>query len=190
MTDVALAGVASIPMRNDPCVNLRRIRGAAEATSVTLATLAEPCPWWTWRLSAHFRMASTGSVWALVFLAPLLGPLLAPLALVRFAASSAQMYLNTTLGRHDPLGRRDRIDWMLLAVALAGSTAAAAIDEAYHTGYAWWVLLPVLVPFTAIHLRTALRCYRHATNVPGPVAALAGAERAPIPLPVPQRKAA
>lgn len=135
-------------------------------------------------------MASTGSVWVLVFLAPLLGPLLAPLTVLRFAASTAQMYLNATLGRSQPLGRRDRVDWTLLLVALAGSTAAAAIDEAYHTGYAWWVLLPVLVPFTLIHLRTARRCYRRDANLAAEAPAPVDVPREPTPMPVRRRQAA
>jgi len=126
----------------------------------------------------------------LVFMAPLLGPLLAPLAVLRFAASSVQLYLNTTLGRRQPVGRRDWMDWTWLGLALGGSIAAAAVDDAYQTGYTWWLLLPVIVPFSMIQLRMGLRCYRAGAVHGASGAARRGEVPAPIPLPVAQKKAA
>ncbi len=119
---------------------------------VSAATLR----WWDWRLSGHFRLLSLSSVWALVFFGALAGPLLPLLGLFRMVFGTAQLGLNHILARNSPLAGRDRADWALLGLALAGSMTAAALAQA-NGSHAPVFFLPVLLPYTALQLRTFRR---------------------------------
>jgi hypothetical protein len=116
---------------------------------------------WDWRLSAHFRMGSLVSAWALVLLMPVLGWLAFPLAAARSGASFAQAGLNIRLGRHVPVGSPDRWDWGLIASIFALAYAAAGVS--YATGmphYSPALVAPLLLPFTALQLRMVHRSFR------------------------------
>lgn len=130
--------------------------------------------WWNWKVSARFRAASAGTIWLLIFGSSFLGPLLVPVAAIRFVASTGQFLLNRQLGRLQPLGPRPRTDWALLAVTLLASMAVAQVGQA--TGSSSHLLaIPVAIPFTAIQLRTCLRSERaHAALI----------ARQPLPFPV------
>ena len=113
--------------------------------------------WWNWRVSGHFRAGSLGSVWALVLFSPALGPLLAPLAAGRFVLSTMQLILNRRLGRRHPIEGRTRFDWALLALAFLGSCLASVAQGSAPMAI---VLMPVVVPFSAIQVRMCMRSYR------------------------------
>lgn len=129
---------------------------------------------WDWRLSALARLASLVSMWLLVFGAALLGPLLPLVGLVRFAFSTVQLVLNQRLARRIPLGTRPRSDWVLLALAFLGSCLVATLREGGVSLPLPVLLLPVLVPFSAIQVRSIRRSLAvHARTT--------GAAREPIP---------
>lgn len=113
--------------------------------------------WWDWRVSSHFRVGSLGSLWALLLLSPVLGPLLAPLAAGRFGLSTLQLILNRSLGQRHPIKLRSRFDWVLLVVAFLGSCFASA---AQGTAPAVLLLMPVAIPYSAIQVRACVRSYR------------------------------
>jgi hypothetical protein len=115
---------------------------------------------WNWRLSAHFRVASLASAWGLVFLSGILGPLVAPLAAVRFCFSMLQTWLNVRLGRAQPVEKQDRTDWVFVACVFAGAYAAIGIGHLTGQMYAPVTFLPMLIPFSALQVRMALRSYR------------------------------
>ena len=113
---------------------------------------------WDWRLSARVRLVSLGSVWFLVFGSSLLAPVLPVLGILRMAFSGVQLFLNQKLARRQPIAGRDRYDWGLLLVAFAGSVAAASVARA--TGdpeQTPLLLLPVLVPYSGLQLRSFRR---------------------------------
>ncbi len=113
---------------------------------------------WDWRLSAHFRIGSLASAWLLVVLMPVLGWLVLPLTVVRSGASFVQSGLNIRLGRHVPVGRPDRWDWGLIGSIFALAYAAAGVS--YATGmshYSPVLVVPLLLPFTALQVRMVRR---------------------------------
>ncbi|HEX6030360.1 MAG TPA: hypothetical protein VFY90_02940 [Tepidiformaceae bacterium] len=114
--------------------------------------------YWDWRLSAQLRIASLASAWLLVLLMPVLGWLMLPLTVARSAGSFAQTGLNVRLGRHIPVGRPDRWDWALIASIFALAYVGAGVS--YVTGasrYSMPLVLPLLLPFTALQLRMVQR---------------------------------
>jgi hypothetical protein len=129
---------------------------------------------WDWRLSAHFRIGSLASAWLLVLLMPVLGWLLVPLGVFRSAASLVQSALNIRLGRHVPVSRQDRWDWALLGAIFALAYVAAGIS--YTTGmpnYSLPLVLPLLVPFSALQLRMVTRSFAaHSAMAARPAAVL------------------
>jgi hypothetical protein len=115
---------------------------------------------WDWRRSAHFRLASLASAWALVLLHGVLGPVIAPIAVARFCFSGAQTWLNIRLGKRQPVGKQDRWDVALLVLIFAGAYTGVGI--AHFTGNLMSPLcfLPMLVPFTLLQARMTARSYR------------------------------
>jgi len=130
----------------------------ADSGSVS-AFYSRHCGWWDWRLSSRFRAASLGSLWLLLVASPVLGWFLIPLAALRSVAGLTQLVLNHQLGRVTPLGRRDRLDWALLALTLLASCGVAQVS-AITGREATWMLIPVALPFSALQLRTCLRSER------------------------------
>ncbi|MBI2764670.1 MAG: hypothetical protein HYX53_02025 [Chloroflexi bacterium] len=114
---------------------------------------------WDWRLSAQFRLLSLVTLWAGLMLAPELGPLLLPFALVRTGASVAQLALNRKLAQRIALPRRDRLDYALFGLAFLGAVAASLIREAYPAAAEIPVVLPALLPFSALQLRMCRRSF-------------------------------
>ena len=112
---------------------------------------------WDWRLSARLRLVSLGSVWFLVFGSSLLAPVLPVLGILRMAFSGVQLVLNQKLARRLPIAPRDRYDWGLLLLAFAGSVAAASVARATGDSYASILLLPVLIPYSGLQLRSFRR---------------------------------
>ena len=119
---------------------------------------------WNWRISAHLRLAWLASAWLLVMGMPVLGPLVAPLAALRFGGSIVQLVLNGSLARVQPLGPRPRSDWALLGLALIASSMAAALDPGPGIPTNPLLIAPVLVPISMIQLRACARAYRAANN--------------------------
>jgi hypothetical protein len=116
--------------------------------------------YWNWRVSAHFRIWSVASAWLLVAMMPVLGWLVAPLAMARSGASFAQTGLNIRLGKHVPVGRPDRWDWSLIASVFVLAYMAAGVS--YATGmsqYSPVLMAPLLLPFTALQLRMVRRSF-------------------------------
>lgn len=143
-------------MTPPPFRSLLGLRSNADSSLVK--TLNAPS-WWTWRASARCRLASLASAWALILGSPLLGPLLWPLAAVRFGASSAQTVLNILLGRDVPVGGVDRLDKCLVAAIFAGAYAAAGIGRLTGDMTAPWLFLPMLLPFSVLQARMAQRSF-------------------------------
>lgn len=119
---------------------------------------------WTWRTSAHFRLGSLLSAWLVVLAGPWLGALFFPLAALRFVVSSGQMALNHGLARTQPLGPRDRLDWLLLGATFLASCAASALQRAFGHDVLPLALVLVLIPYSVIQLRMSARCYRAAPS--------------------------
>lgn len=129
---------------------------------------------WDWRLSAQWRLVSLSSVWVLVFFGALAGPLLPVLGVCRMVFGGAQLALNQVLARHSPLAGRDRYDWMLLGLALAGSVTAASLARATGTTSPVFVL-PLLLPYTALQWRSfrrSIEAHRVSEAVPIPFPAV------------------
>ncbi len=112
---------------------------------------------WNWRLSAHFRLASLGSVWVIVLGSAVLGPLLPILGIARMASAGGQLLLNHKLARRLPLERRDHFDWVLLALAFAAAILAASVGNATGGSEPRLMLLPVLIPYSVLQLRSFRR---------------------------------
>ena len=116
--------------------------------------------YWNWDLSAKFRIGSLASAWLLLLLMPVLGWLLLPLSVIRSAISFVQAGLNIRLGKHVPVSKQDRWDWVLIASIFALAYTAAGIS--YATGiphYSMPLVLPLLLPFSALQLRMVARSY-------------------------------
>ncbi len=114
--------------------------------------------YWDWQLSARFRIGSLASAWALIMLMPVLGWIVLPLSVIRSAASFAQAGLNIRLGRHVPVSKQNRWDWALIASMFA--LAYVGVGVSYATGisnYSWQLVVPLLLPFTALQLRMVSR---------------------------------
>lgn len=146
----------------------------ATADSSLVKTLRAPS-WWTWRASARWRLASLASAWALILGSPLLGPLVWPLAVIRFGASSAQTVLNILLGRVAPVGSVDRLDKWLIVAIFVGAYAAAGIGRVTGDMTAPWLFLPMLLPFSALQARMTRRSFaaHEAWQTPRQIAHLA-----------------
>jgi len=115
---------------------------------------------WNWRLSADCRLGSLTSAWLLIFLAPMLGWLLVPLMVVRTGLSLLQSFLNIRLGRSFPIGRATRSDWGLMACVFAGAYIGAGIARFSGDMQSPLLFLPMLLPFSVLQLRMAVRSYR------------------------------
>jgi hypothetical protein len=138
--------------------------------------------WWTWRLSAHSRVASLLFLWLLLLAAPVLGTLTWPLLALRLSLSSGQMVFNMGLGRIEPLEPRTRTDWLLLGVTLLFSYVAAEIGKVTGDQRSPLLVSCVALPYSAIQVRACLRSYRAG----GELAEM----REPLALPVGQQRAA
>ena len=133
---------------------------------------------WDWRLSARVRLASLGSVWLLLFASSLVAPVLPMIGALRMAFSGLQLVLNRNLARRLPIAPRDRYDWGLLLLAFAGSVAAASVARATAGGYSSLLLLPVLIPYSGLQLRS----FQRSLDAHRKGEARSGALTAPIPL--------
>ena len=124
---------------------------------------------WDWRVSTYARLASLSLLWVVIVGAPALGPLLVPLLVVRFALSPVQLLLNTRLNRRRPLGPRPKADWALFGLLLVAAMVAAALRESAPDPANPLYLLPLLIPFSVIQLRSAARSYRTHHEAPEPL---------------------
>jgi len=128
--------------------------------TIRQASVLELADRWDWRLSAHFRALSLASTWMMLLFASLLGPLAAPMVTGRFVLSGVQTALNFRLGRRRSLGRRPRLDWMLLALTLACAYGAAAFGvTSLYSGHVL-ALLPMAACYSLIQVRMCQRSYR------------------------------
>ncbi len=114
---------------------------------------------WDWRVSAWFRVGSLASLWLLaIFMGPL-SWLWAPLAASRMVVSLAQTALNVRLGRKVPLERPSRIDWALVGGVFAGAYIAAGVTHFTGAPLSFALLVPMLVPFSALQVRMVARSF-------------------------------
>ena len=97
-----------------------------------------------------------GAVWVLVFCASVLGPLLPVLGALRMLAGGAQLGLNHALARRMPIAGRDRVDWVLLGFAFAGSVLSATLVEVTGSTMPLFVL-PLLIPYSGLQIRSYRR---------------------------------
>lgn len=107
-------------------------------------------------------MASLGSLWLLVLAMPALGGMAGAVVAARFVTSGVQMALNHQLGRRRPITRPARADWLLLALALAGASVAAAMEPGGGIPADPRLIALALAPFSLVQLRIAVRSYRAA----------------------------
>jgi hypothetical protein len=125
---------------------------------------------WDWRVSAFARLASLAATW-LVFAVPVEPAwLLVAVSVLRFGSSPVQLWLNTRLGRNDPLEPRDRLDWALFALLIAAVLIVSAMTHGESGPAHGLVLVPALVPFSLIQLRQcrrSLRAHRAARTAGG-----------------------
>lgn len=112
---------------------------------------------WTWRMSAYWRIASLLSLWAVFMLMGPLGWLFAPIAGVRSLLSMVQTGLNIRLGRMAPLEKQTRFDWALVGAVFAGAYFAAGVAQFGGTGLTPAVVVPMLLPFSLLQIRMAGR---------------------------------
>jgi len=117
-------------------------------------------PRWDWRISGHFRVASLISAWILVLFSGVLGPILAPLAAIRFVFSGGQTWLNIRLGRRNPVDRQTRLDWFMVTLIFAGAYVAVGIGHVVGDLTAPVNYVPMLIPFTVLQVRLARRSYK------------------------------
>jgi hypothetical protein len=116
--------------------------------------------YWNWRVSAHFRIGSLASAWLLLALMPVVGWLVAPLAVLRSGASFVQTGLNIRLGRHVPVAKADRWDWGLVGSVFVLAYVAAGVS--YATGmphYSPMLMAPLLLPFSVLQVRMVRRSF-------------------------------
>lgn len=144
-------------LRQPRAIKLRALR--ADTYHVTLATILAPA-WWNWRISAHCRLASLASAWAIVALSGVLGPLLIPITGARFVASLAQTWLNIRLGKAQPVASQDRIDYALIGLVFVGAYVAVGIGHLTGSMTSPVVYLPMLVPFSLLQVRMTRRAYQ------------------------------
>lgn len=114
--------------------------------------------YWDWQVSARFRIGSLVSAWMLILLMPVLGWIVLPLSVFRSATSFLQAGLNIRLGKHAPVGKQNRWDWALIAAIFALAYVGAGVS--YATGMSnmsWQLVMPLLLPFTALQLRMVSR---------------------------------
>lgn len=115
---------------------------------------------WDWRVSAFARLASLAGTWV-VFAVPVEPAwLLVAVSVLRFGSSPLQLWLNTRLGRHDPLEPRDRLDWALFALLVGAVLIVSAITHGEGGPAHGLILVPALVPFSLIQLRQCRRSLR------------------------------
>jgi hypothetical protein len=112
---------------------------------------------WDWRLSAHVRLASLATLWLGILVAPGLGPLLVPLVVARSLASLVQLFHNRQLAKRETAPRRDRLDYAIFGLAFLGSMLSAVIRDAHPATAHALLVLPALVPFSVLQLRTCRR---------------------------------
>ncbi len=115
--------------------------------------------YWNWRISAWFRVGSLVSLWLLAMLMGPLSWLWAPLAAVRTVISLAQTLLNVRLGRQAPLERPNRLDWALIGGVFAGAYLAAGVTHFTGASLSFALLVPMLVPFSALQARMVARSF-------------------------------
>ncbi len=115
---------------------------------------------WNWRLSGHCRAASLASAWVIVMLSGLLGPLLMPLAAIRFVASAIQSWLNIRLGRRNPVCKQTRGDYVLIGLIFAGAYLSVGLGHFTGNMTSPVLYVPMLVPFSVLQVRMTVRSYR------------------------------
>jgi hypothetical protein len=120
------------------------------------------------------RLLSLMMVWALVVCGSLMTPVLPVLGGARMAFGGSQLLLNHRLARRTPIAGRDRYDWALLGLALLGSIGAAAAAKALAGEMTLPLLLPVLLPYSAIQLRSFRRSLDAHNRVNAPIAVFPG----------------
>ncbi len=140
---------------------VRRVAGPSR-----LARLAGQ---WDWRLSAHCRLASAASLWAIVFASPFIGLLVGPLLLIRFVTSGVQMALNHRLHGRQPIAKPPLGDWLLLVLAVVGASVAAAIEPGNSVPTNPLLISLALIPFSAVQVRIAIRSYATANRRGEPI---------------------
>lgn len=131
---------------------------------------------WNWRLSAHCRVASLGSVWLLALISGA-GVVLIPIAALRTVASVLQSVFNIRLGRTQPIRGTDRYDWALIASIFVAAEVLAALRQYDHMQITTLTLLPMLLPFTALQARMCWRSYRVPTHMTPAAATIIRMER-------------
>ncbi|HML98122.1 MAG TPA: hypothetical protein PKD75_06540 [Tepidiformaceae bacterium] len=114
---------------------------------------------WNWRVSAWFRVGSLASLWLLaIFMSPLAW-LWAPLAAFRSVLSLVQTVLNVRLGRNVALEGPSRIDWALVGAVFVGAYLAAGVTHLTGAPLSFVLLVPMLVPFSALQVRMVARSF-------------------------------
>ena len=96
-----------------------------------------------------------------MFMGPL-GWLFMPIAGVRSALSFVQAFLNVRLGRHVPLEKQTRLDWVLVAAIVAAAYLAVGLGHLIGDMHAPILFVPLLVPFSVLQGRMTMRSYRAA----------------------------
>ena len=114
---------------------------------------------WNWRFSAHCRIASLLALWFVVMAMGSLGVLLLPLAAVRTVASFGQTALNVRLGKHIPVQKQSRLDWLLIVSIFVGAEGAAVAANITGNMHSPLLYLPMLLPFTLLQARMTGRSF-------------------------------
>jgi hypothetical protein len=115
-------------------------------------------------MSAHCRLASLASAWGIVMLSGVLGPLLLPLAAIRFITSAAQTWLNIRLGKSHPVNGQTRFDYVLIGLIFVGAYVAVGIGHVTGNMTSPVVYVPMLIPFSVLQVRMMNRSYRAHTE--------------------------
>ena len=115
------------------------------------------------------RLASSAALWVIVFASPFIGFLVAPLLAIRFGTSAVQMWLNHRLHGRQPITKPPLGDWMLLVLAVAGASVAAAIEPGNSVPTNPLLISLALIPFSAVQVRIAMRSYATARSRVEPI---------------------
>ncbi|MEO6398224.1 MAG: hypothetical protein ABIP13_07120 [Tepidiformaceae bacterium] len=114
---------------------------------------------WNWRVSAHTRVASLVTLWFVIFSMGSLGVFLVPLAALRTLASFVQTALNVRLGKHVPVEKQSKLDWLLVAAIYVGAEGAAVAANITGSMQSPLLYVPMLLPFTLLQVRMTGRSF-------------------------------